>query len=88
MARIKIIILDACHSGTVKGVKNSGIMSKEFYDTIYPVPEGFVILTSCKLYEYSYEYEQMKKSVFSYINEGTLFSLQQNLKNLCYYLYR
>jgi len=66
LARIKIIILDACHSGAIKGVKDSGIMSKEFYDTIYPVPEGFMILTSCKLNEYSYEYEEMKKSVFSY----------------------
>lgn len=66
LARIKIIILDACHSGAIKGVKDSGMMLQEFYDTVYPAPEGFIILTSCKLYEYSYEYEEMEKSVFSY----------------------
>jgi len=31
LARVKVIILDACHSGVLKGIKESGIMTKSFF---------------------------------------------------------
>lgn len=58
LARVKIIIIDACHSGAIKGVKDSGIMTKSFFDSFFPPPEGFVVLTSCKLGECSYEWDE------------------------------
>ena len=66
LARVKIIILDSCHSGAIKGIKNSGIMTKSFFDSIFPPPEGFVVLSSCKLNEFSYEWPEKDHSVFSY----------------------
>lgn len=66
LARVKILIIDACHSGAIKGVKDSGVMTKSFFETFFPAPEGFVVLTSCKLGEYSYEWNEKEHGVFSY----------------------
>jgi len=66
LARVKIIILDACHSGVIKGVKNSGKMTEQLFKAFFPPPEGFAVLSSCKLGEYSYEWPEKEHSVFSY----------------------
>ncbi len=66
LARVKIIIVDACHSGAVKGLKDSGIMTKSFFESFFPPPEGFVVLTSCKLGESSHEWDEKEHGVFSY----------------------
>jgi len=66
VARVKILMLDACHSGIMKGVKDSGVMTKVFFDSLFPPPEGFVVLSSCKLGESSYEWKEKEHGVFSY----------------------
>ena len=65
-ARVKIMIIDACHSGAIKGVKDSGKMSESFFESLINPPEGFVVMTSCKLGEFSYEWKEKKHGVFSY----------------------
>ena len=70
-ARAKVLILDACHSGAIKGKAESGRMTKGLHDSIFPAPRGFAILTSCKMNEVSYEMPNGKNSVFTYfLNEG------------------
>jgi hypothetical protein len=70
-ARVKIMIVDACHSGAIKGVKDSGKMSESFFESLIHPPEGFVVMTSCKLGEFSYEWKEKKHGVFShYLLEG------------------
>jgi hypothetical protein len=66
LARVKIIIIDACHSGVLKGIKESGTMTKSFFDSFFPPPEGFVTLSSCKLGEVSHEWAEKEHGVFSY----------------------
>ena len=66
LARVKIVILDGCHSGSIKGIKDAGIMTKNLFEIFIPPPEGFVVLTSCKLGEWSYEFPEMSHGLFSY----------------------
>ena len=65
-ARAKIVILDACHAGALIGKAESGRMTKSFHESIFPAPEGFAVLSSCKMKEVSYEWPEKKHSVFSY----------------------
>jgi hypothetical protein len=65
-ARAKVLILDACHASAMKGKAESGRMTKGIHDAIFPPPEGFAILSSCKLNEVSYEIAEKKHSVFTY----------------------
>lgn len=70
-ARAKVMVLDACHSGAIKGKAESGLMTKGLHDDIFPAPEGFAILSSCKMFEASYEMSKTKHSVFThFLNEG------------------
>lgn len=70
-ARAKVLILDSCHSGAIKGKAESGRMTKGLHDSIFPAPRGFAILTSCTMNEVSYEMPDKKSSVFTYfLNEG------------------
>lgn len=70
-ARAKVMILDACHTGAIKGKAESGLMTKGLHDAIFPAPEGFAILSSCKMLEVSYEMSKTKNSVFThFLNEG------------------
>ena len=66
LARVKTIVIDACHSGVLKGIKASGIMTKSFFESFFPPPEGFVVLSSCKLGECSHEWAEKEHGVFSY----------------------
>ncbi|MCW4030746.1 MAG: caspase family protein [Candidatus Bathyarchaeota archaeon] len=65
-ARVKIVILDACHSGAIKGKTASGYMTRGFQESIFPAPQGFAVLSSCALNEVSWENEELKHGVFSY----------------------
>jgi len=65
-ARAKIIILDACHAGAIIGKAESGRMTQSFHETIFPAPEGFVVLSSCKTNEVSHEWPAKEHGVFSY----------------------
>lgn len=65
-ARAKIMLLDACHSGAIVGKAESGLMSKSFYDSIFPPSAGFATLASCQTNEFSWEYPEKNQSVFSY----------------------
>jgi hypothetical protein len=65
-ARVKIVILDACHSGAIKGKATSGYMTESFRKDIFPPPEGFAVLSSCKMNEVSWEDDELKHGVFSY----------------------
>lgn len=70
-ARVKVMILDSCHSGAIRGKAESGRMTKALHDSIFPAPKGFAILTSCQMNEVSYEMPNKKSSVFTFfLNEG------------------
>jgi len=70
-AHSKVLILDACHAGAMKGKSESGRMTKGLHDSLFPATEGFAILSSCKLHEVSYEMPEKKHGVFSYfLTEG------------------
>jgi hypothetical protein len=70
-ARVKVIILDACHAGALIGKAESGRMTKAFQESIFPAPEGFAIVSSCKMNEVSYEWTEKGHGVFTYyLNEG------------------
>lgn len=72
-ARAKILILDACHAGALLGKAGSGQMTKGFNDTLFSPAEGMAILSSCKLSEVSYEWDEKTHGVFSYyLTEGLL----------------
>jgi hypothetical protein len=46
-------------------------MSESFFESLIHPPEGFVVMTSCKLGEFSYEWKEKKHGVFShYLLEG------------------
>src|SRR5208337_4447820 len=65
-ARAKIMILDACHAGAMKGKAESGEMTEGFSKETLDLPEGFALLSSCKLHESSYEWDEKKHGVFSF----------------------
>jgi hypothetical protein len=65
-AHTKVLILDACHAGAMKGKAESGRMTKGMQDALFPPMEGFAILSSCKLNEVSWEMPEKKHGVFSY----------------------
>ena len=65
-ARAKIVILDACHAGAMKGKADAGRMTEKFSSEILDLAEGFAMLSSCKLNESSYEWEEKQHGVFSY----------------------
>jgi hypothetical protein len=66
LARCKILILDACHSGADLGGKGPKSMSEEFIRRVFEESEGLVILASCKQGELSYEWRAREQSVFTH----------------------
>jgi uncharacterized caspase-like protein len=70
VARAKVVILDACHSGARIG-KTEARMSPEFMQRVFAEAEGLIILGSCQQGQVSYEWEQAGQSVFThYLLEG------------------
>jgi len=64
-ARAKLVILDACHSGAVIG-KGSAAMSPDFLERVFAQAEGMAVLASCKHGQYSWEWAEQRRSVFTY----------------------
>jgi len=65
-AKFKLLILDSCHSGAVKGREESGKMSSSMLEVINDVPEGFAIISACGLNQRSFENEKLKHGVFTF----------------------
>jgi hypothetical protein len=65
VARAKVIIVDACHSGANLG-KAPALMSKEFIQRVFDQAEGMAVLASCKHEQQSWEWAEKKRSVFTY----------------------
>ncbi|MGP8070193.1 MAG: caspase domain-containing protein [Candidatus Bathyarchaeia archaeon] len=71
--RAKVMVLDACHAGAMTGRANTGQMTQGFAKEITDLAEGFALLSSCKLNEVSYEWEEKKHGVFShFLCEGLM----------------
>ena len=64
-ARAKILIVDACHSGTAYQ-KGGQPMSAGFLQRVFEEAEGLAVLSSCKQEELSYEWAENKRSVFTH----------------------
>jgi hypothetical protein len=65
-ARAKVILLDACHSGTDGPAKGSQEMSEEFIKNVFKQAAGMAILSSCRSNQFSYEWKEKQCSVFTY----------------------
>lgn len=65
-ARFKILLFDACHSGSVRGRAESGIMTEGFFRSLFPAPKGFAVVSSCNQQQFSYEWKEKGHGVFSY----------------------
>lgn len=65
-ARAKVIILDACHSGTDGPAKGSEKMSEKFILNAFKQAAGMAILSSCSSNQFSYEWKEMQCSVSTY----------------------
>lgn len=65
-AKAKIIILDSCHAGARLDKSTMGSMTQKFSEEISKFGEGFATLSSCKLNEVSYEWNEKEHGVFSY----------------------
>lgn len=65
-AKFKLIFLDACHSGSIKGRAETGKMTRDFYNSVFPAPKGFAMISACKQQEYSYEWPEKEHGVFSF----------------------
>lgn len=66
LARAKIIVLDACHSGADIGGKGPKPMSEAFIRRVFEQAKGMVILASCKQGQLSYEWRENERSVFTH----------------------
>jgi len=66
LAKRKILIIDACHAGSSIGRAGPSPMSLSFKDELFRGSEGFAILSSCDLEEFSYDWPEMNHGVFSY----------------------
>lgn len=68
-ARVKVLIIDACHSGTLHDRRApEERMSGAFARTLEQLghSEGWAVLSSCKQDEASHDYEEGKHGAFSY----------------------
>ena len=65
-AKFKLLLLDSCHSGAVKGRGDIGNMTRSMYESISDIPEGFAIISACSLDQRSYEDEKLKHGVFTH----------------------
>lgn len=63
-ARKRVLITDACHSGSGKGTE--GAMGTSMNRDLFEQSEGLVTLASCGLEEKSYEYPEVKQGAFTY----------------------
>lgn len=73
-ARAKVLILDACHSGSLPGRAGAASMSETFAEKLFEglvQSEGWAVLSACKQNERSYEDPEKQHGVFtSYLLDG------------------
>jgi hypothetical protein len=85
-AKSKIIIADACHSGSLmnfKGEKNLAYSTDNYYDAIHKSQGGLVLLMSSKAEETSIENNGLRQGVFSYyLIKGLKGAANTNSDNL------
>jgi hypothetical protein len=78
-ARFKVLLFDACHSGSVRGRAESGKMTEGFFRSLFPPPKGFAVISSCKQQEFSHEWEEKGHGVFSfYLLDGLKGNADEN----------
>lgn len=65
-AKKKLLVIDACHAGAKLGRSASQPMSRSFQEELSQESEGFAILSSCKMDQVSYDYEEKNHGAFSY----------------------
>lgn len=65
-ARAKVIILDACHSGADFAGKGPKSMPPDFIERVFKQAQGQAILASCQQGEFSYEWKEQERSVFTH----------------------
>lgn len=65
-ARFKLIILDACHTGTLEGRAQIGQMTPLFFNTLFPPAKGMAIITACQKDQTSIEHLDYPHGVFTY----------------------
>ena len=64
-ARVKLLILDTCHSGSAKGGVSVGLRAERL-GTEFQKAEGLITLASCRAKEVSYEWPEKKHGAFTY----------------------
>ena len=70
-AKAKVIVIDACHSGANFDGKGPVTMTEEFVHSVFDEAKGLAILASCEQGQFSYEWRQNERSVFThYLLEG------------------
>ena len=83
-ASTKILVIDACHSGSLRGRHYSG-MSETFADALKELcnNEGWAVLSACKQNQISQECNEKKHGVFTYyLIEGLLGRADSNQDGL------
>ncbi len=71
-ARARVIILDACHSGSQNESKTAQPMSADFIRHVFEQATGFAIYSSCQQDQLSYLWHEKHCSVFTYYLLGAL----------------
>lgn len=67
-ARFKLLLVDACHSGTLRGRDGTNAMSEQFRNSLqaFGASEGWAVFASSKQNERSYDDPDLGHGVFSY----------------------
>jgi len=74
-AKTKLLIIDACHSGLLRGRLGSRGMSEAFAESLKELGqhEGWAVLSACKQSQVSHECDDKKHGIFTYyLIEGLL----------------
>ncbi len=66
LAKKKLLVIDACHAGAKLGRSTSVPMSRSFQEELFQESEGFAVLSSCKMDQVSYDFDEKNHGVFSY----------------------
>jgi hypothetical protein len=83
LAKKKLLVIDACHAGSKLGRSSSISMSRSFQEELFQQSEGFAILSSCKIDQLSYDFEEKKHGAFSFfLLEGLQGSADDNEDNI------
>ncbi len=69
-ARVKLLVIDACHAGCDKGIEKVSATPKQLAEPLKHTP-GVIVLASCQAGEKSLIWDVKGQSLFSYwLNQG------------------